>query len=100
MIQLSRTPANINIIQIHPPIADKPTQKLEESYEDLEKLITLTRINAINTILGAFNAKIDKGTTDRVCPNLRNGRYIFFKLPSRTRGAHRNIQKIKQSTSS
>ncbi|XP_072392530.1 uncharacterized protein [Diabrotica undecimpunctata] len=61
LLQIRSSPFNVNIIQVYAPTADKSDDILEEWYEDLQKLMKLTKKEDINIVLGDFNAKIGRG---------------------------------------
>lgn len=58
LIQMSAVPANLNIIQVYAPTADKPLVEIEEFYGQVEILLQHTKKHDINLIMGDLNAKV------------------------------------------
>ena len=61
LLQIKGAPININLIQVYALTADKTPDELEQWYEDVEKLLSLTKKQDLNIVMGDFNAKIGQG---------------------------------------
>lgn len=58
MLQINARPIRLNIIRVYAPTADKPEEEVEDFYEEITRLLKLTKKEDINIVLGDLNAKV------------------------------------------
>lgn len=60
-IKMKTTHRDLNVIQIYAPTNDKTEQEIEEFYNKIDEVISLTKKGEITMVIGDFNAKIGAG---------------------------------------
>ncbi|XP_065368794.1 uncharacterized protein LOC135961229 [Calliphora vicina] len=58
LIKIIGKPTNLNIIQVYAPTCDGSAEEIEKFYDDIEKLLKMTKPHEITIVLGDFNAKV------------------------------------------
>ena len=66
IIQIKAYPKHINIIQVYAPTAEKPEHEINFFYKNIKDLLKITNKNAVNIIIGDFNAKTGKGRVEDI----------------------------------
>ena len=64
MVRANAKPRNISIIQVYAPTTTNLEEDIDRFYEEMERLIRKVPRRDILIVMGDFNAKVGKQTTD------------------------------------
>lgn len=73
ILQIHAKPANLNLVQVYVPTANRPDVEIKAFYEQVHEVLSLLKSDEITIVMGDFNAKVAKEEVEGMTGDFRLG---------------------------